>query len=421
MSAVHGTSGGDLSTVRGCEILGTIGEGGMGKVYLARQHALKRLVCVKILAIPEGEDADLCRARFDREAELLASVSHPHILSIFDFGTTTDSHQPFLVTEYIEGGDLRRRMIPGQAMPVDQARSILLQVGEALAYLHGRGIIHRDLKPENVLMPTGSLVKLGDLGIAVLQEEAGVLTKTQRGMGTVGYVSPEQQYGLKVNERTDQFSMSALGYELLTGRRALGVFPPPSRLNPKLGRALDAVLLRGLSEDPKDRYPSIDEFVTALDRALAGSSPRAGRLLLLAVLGAIAILLGLAGAAWFLGVRPAANPNQAPPATGPKELRERANERSPEYRQLVEKRAYAIWQRDGAPGGEAGKAAEERNWIEAKRQIDKEVEERAYQIWVQQGSPTGDAGASASEKNRRTAEVELLKEIKAEPRPDPIP
>ena len=98
----------------GTRILQTLNEGGMGKIYLARQHALNRLVCVKVLSIPEGEDADSCRSRFCREAELLASVSHPHILSIFDFGTTADSGLPFLVTEYIEGGDLRRRMNPGR-------------------------------------------------------------------------------------------------------------------------------------------------------------------------------------------------------------------------------------------------------------------------------------------------------------------
>ena len=144
------------------------------------------------------------------------------------------------MTEYIEGGDLRRFMTAGQPMPVDQARSILLQVGEALTYLHAKGILHRDLKPENILMPTGSLVKVGDLGIAVLQEEAGVLTQSSRGMGTIGYVSPEQQYGLKVDERTDQYSLAALSYELLTGRRPLGLFPPPSRSNPRLSRELDA-------------------------------------------------------------------------------------------------------------------------------------------------------------------------------------
>ncbi len=151
MSATRESCGVETFGIPGCEILRTLNEGGMGKVYLARQHALNRFVCVKVLSIPAGEDPELCRCRFNREAELLASVSHPHILSIFDFGTTTTPGLPFLVTEYIEGGDLRRFMNAGRPMPVAQARSILLQVGEALTYLHSKGILHRDLKPENVL------------------------------------------------------------------------------------------------------------------------------------------------------------------------------------------------------------------------------------------------------------------------------
>src|SRR6516165_1987127 len=239
MPPTHGTSEAPVSLVHGYEILQTLTEGGMGKIYLARQHALNRVVCVKVLSIPEGEDPDLCRTRFCREAELLASVSHPHILSIFDFGTTADVGLPYLVVEYIEGGDLRRRMISGQPMPVDQAQLIVRQVGDALTFLHSKGILHRDLKPENILMPTESLVKVGDFGIAVMQDKAGLLTQSVRGLGTVGYVSPEQQYGLKVDERTDQYSLAALCYELLTGKRPLGSFPPPSKLNPGLPHGLD--------------------------------------------------------------------------------------------------------------------------------------------------------------------------------------
>src|SRR5271166_3076761 len=140
MSSEHGTSGGDTPTVPGYQLQRLLGQGGMGKVYLAQQQALKRLVCVKVLSIPEGADADLCRAMFAREAELLASVSHPHILSVFDFGTTADLNLPFLVTEYIEAGDLRRRMSTGKPMAVEKVRSLLIQIGEALEFLHVRGM-----------------------------------------------------------------------------------------------------------------------------------------------------------------------------------------------------------------------------------------------------------------------------------------
>ncbi len=440
MSATHETSGVDAPVVPGCEILRMLSAGGMGRVYLARQQALKRLVCVKFLSIPAGEDADVWRSRFNREAELLASVSHPHILSIFDYGPTSDSGLPFLVTEYIEKGDLRRFMTPGQPMPVSLARSILLQVGEALTYLHARGILHRDLKPENILMPTDSQVKVGDLGIAVLQEEAGVLTGSARGMGTMGYVSPEQQYALKVDERTDQYSLAAMGYELLTGRRPLGVFPPPSRANPRLSREVDAVILRGLSEQPKDRFPSVQEFMAALDQPLRGSWWTA-RKRALAFAAALALLFAAAALAWVVdggsrmavgiesspaqpghsGERTVANPAPARAPEAPSASQPKPPEPSREFTRLVELRAYTIWHRSGRPIGAAGEAVKVKNWLEAERRIRDEVDARAYRMWEQQGRPTGAAGESSREKNLRSAEVELLQETEAEMRRHPIP
>lgn len=444
MSAMHEISGVDAPTIPGCDVLQPLKEGGMGRVYLARQKALNRLVCVKVLAIPDGEEADLCRSRFNREAELLASVCHPHILSILDFGTTRGSGLPFLVTEYIEGGDLRGMMTPERSMPVDQARSILLQVGEALTYLHTKGILHRDLKPENILMPTDSQVKVADLGIAVLQGEAGVLTRSLCGMGTVGYVSPEQQYALKVDERTDQYSLAALGYELLTGRRPLGLFPPPSRCNPRLSREADAAILRGLSEEPKDRFPSVRDFVAALDRGLL-SPPWRARKLSLAMAASFTVLCLAAALAWVLGFgskmdarigpaqrvpvqpdraedRPAVDPAPPRPAEAAKEQPgTKTPEPSKAFTRLVELRAYAIWVRQGRPEGEAGKAVEVKNWLEAESQIRDEVEARAYQLWERQGRPEGPAGESVREKNVLAAEAELLEEAEGGGRPRPNP
>ena len=439
MPALHGASEVPTSLVQGYEILQTLNEGGMGKIYLAKQHALNRLVCVKVLSIPAGEDADLCRSRFCREAELLASVTHPHILSIFDFGATADLGLPFLVTEYIEAGDLRRHMISGQAMPVSQVRSIIRQVGDALTLLHSKGILHRDLKPENILMPTDSHVKVGDFGIAVLQDKAGLLTQTVHGMGTVGYVSPEQQYGLKVDERTDQYSLAALCYELLTGRRPLGLFPPPSKSNRQLTHQLDAVVLRGLAEEPKNRFKSVLEFVTAFDQALAPSPGRA-RLLPIALAGLIAIVLVSAGLIWIVGLgpkrdvtitqRPAlGNSVAASPSANPVEPKEATKlpdppakppEQSPDFKRLVQLRAYVIWVERGRPKGRAGEAVKEKNWLEAERQIQDEVGDRAFKIWEKQGSPTAAAGEAVREKNARTAETQLLKETEEEMRRNPI-
>jgi serine/threonine protein kinase len=439
MSAMHGISDVDVSPVSGYEILRTISEGGMGKVFLARQHALNRQVCVKVMLIPAGVDADSCRSRFCREAELLASVSHPHILSIFDFGATTDQGLPYLVTEFIEGGDLRGRMKAGEGMPIGDARTILMQVGDALSHLHTKGILHRDLKPENILMPTDSLAKVGDFGIAVMRDKAGALTESFLGLGTVGYVSPEQQYGLKVDERTDQYSLAALCYELLTGRRPLGSFAPPSQLNPKLSVDLDAVVLRGLAEESRNRFDSVREYLDAFDHALTVKpTPRLGPRLafiglivgLLAVAAGTRALSRIRGQAVRSGEKtapaaPAARPgilHTSAPAAPPelKQPEKPAPVRSPEFNRLVELRAYAIWVGHGRPTGLAGELVKEKNWNEAEGLIETEVKRRAFAIWVKQGSPIGPAGDAVREENMRSAAKELLKETEAELRRHPL-
>lgn len=427
MSSIHELHGVETPIVPGCEILRPLNEGGMGKVYLARQEALNRLVCVKVLSIPDGEDSAVWRRRFHREAELLASVSHPNILPIFGFGTTSGSGLPFLVTEYVESGDLRRRMSPGEPLPTGQAQAILRQVADALIHLHGRGILHRDLKPENVLITDGGLVKVGDLGIAVAHDQAGLLTQSDRGLGTIGYVSPEQQYALGVDERTDQYSLAALSYELLTGRRPLGVFPPPSRANQRLPRAVDAVILRGLAEEPKDRFPSVRDFAAALDQGLS-TRPRRARNVLVALVATLSLCGAAAWVMWNQNIEPnsgvptervVTQADAGAPAVA-SEPAAKPPEHSKDFKELVELRAYVLWDRGGRPTGEAGKAVEQKNWLEAERQISDEVDKRAHLIWKKQGSPMGKAGEAVSELNRRTAEAELLEETRAAMRRNPI-
>jgi formylglycine-generating enzyme required for sulfatase activity len=171
--------------------------------------------------------------------------------------------------EYIEGGDLRRQMESGHPLPLDRVRSLVLPVAQALACLHAHGIVHRDLKPENILMRHGCTPMLTDFGLAVLDTSSDSQTQASRVMGTLGYVAPEHQYGLPVDERADEYSMAAVFYELLTGHRPLGFVKPPSELNPELGERVDTVLLRALEEDPDDRYPTVQEFGVVLDRALS--------------------------------------------------------------------------------------------------------------------------------------------------------
>ncbi len=287
--------------IEGFEIIREIGRGGMGTVYTARQVALDRLVAVKVLSIKDATHREESLVRFRREAELMAKVHHPNILMVFDFGTVDG--QPYLVTEHVDSGDLRQYMKPGYPMPNAQARTILRSIGTALDCLHQHGILHRDLKPENILMRGEGYPVVGDFGIAVFRGFANLLTKSGQSLGTLGYIAPEQQYRLAVDERADQYSLAALAYELLTGQLPLGIFPLPSRLNPQLNPEVDDVLRRALQDDPADRYPKVREFVDELDRSLStGRSPRispwVSRILTVIVLSGLMVLIG-AASFWF--------------------------------------------------------------------------------------------------------------------------
>ena len=253
--------------IPGYEIEQRVGRGGMGEVFLARQLSLGRQVAVKVLAVAMGTAGE-AGTRFRREAELMARVHHPNIIAVHEYGTV--GGRPFLVMEFIEGGDLRQRMVPGKPWPATRVLGLIGPVAQAVEYLHAHGILHRDLKPENILMEHGVTPKLSDFGLAVPNTDVGMLTLSNQGMGTLGYIAPEQQFGLKVGEQADQFSMAALTYELLTGQRPLGIIKRPSSLNPGLSPAVDATLLRGLADEPDDRYPTIGAFAGALERALSG-------------------------------------------------------------------------------------------------------------------------------------------------------
>jgi serine/threonine protein kinase len=408
----------------------------MGEVYVARQRTLDRLVAIKFLK-PEDEpdpDPQVDLARFRREAELMAKVSHPHILSLFDFGEV--GGRAYLVMAYVEEGDLRRRMCPGRPMPIAAVRSVLGPVGDALSYLHRQGIIHRDLKPENILLREGVSPLVTDFGVAVFRAGSGSLTRTGRGVGTLGYVAPEQQYRLKVDERADQYSLAAMAYEMLTGQLPLGIFKPPSHLNPVLTGEVDAVILRALQENPKDRFATVRELTEALDRALeAGAAAGRGRKARRWLIGAGSLLTVMIAAVtyqrFFPGPPP--TPPPPPPATVPKEASPPAplaaqpapvpeTPRSPtadpkpdpgsddpllkELKALV---AYQIWKERGSPGGTVGGAVKDEIWFEASRKVEEEVNLTAYEIWRTQGSPKGEAGERVRLKNQHEAERRLYK------------
>lgn len=396
-------------TITGLEILGPIGSGGMGEVYMARQVALNRLVAVKWLRLEDAPSRDPEIAeRFRREATLMASVHHPNILTIHDFGMYQG--RPYLVLEFVEGGDLRRVMNETSPVPVDRVRSILRSVCAAVDALHRRGILHRDLKPENILMGDGGVPKVGDFGIAVLREAVGELTRTAVGLGTPGYVAPEQQYDLGVDERVDQYSLAALAYELLTGQKPLGVFRPPSSHNPGVPPAADAVIMKALSESPADRYAGVTEFAEAFESAflevprekpivLRAETPRT-KYALSGLLGLF--LIGLFGwlTGWFGPPRKGDDQVKAPiggrePSTAlrgdadeqPNDARLPVVEEIPDDR-LIELGAYLLWLRQGSPKAhEGGQIAEVKNREAAEAMLQPTLEKLAYEIWVHRGSP----------------------------------
>jgi serine/threonine protein kinase len=413
-----------IPKVPGYEILKRIGKGGMGDIYVAKQLTLGRLVALKFLSLDSEFDPDqeMRAARFRREAELMAKVSHPNIVPIFDFGTV-EGH-PYLVMEYVEGGDLRRLMSEGQPMPIAQVLAIVPPVGGALAYLHRSGILHRDLKPENILMLDGGLPKVTDFGIAAIRANAGSLTRSGHGMGTLGYVAPEQQYGLKVDARADQFSLAALSYELLTGSKPLGIFRPPSQLNPRLDLQVDAAILRGLQENPKDRFATIEGFVSALEQALSAVRPRRRRLPALLALVAAMSLLGVAMRVFWFGGEPGGPPHLPPPGPRPASARTAigeqrpapqekavATEPSPAFKKLTEIRAREIWLARGSPTGKAGAAAKDEIWLQAEKGLREELNLLAYRIWESRGSPTGEAGEAVKDEIWQEAERKKLDEL----------
>jgi serine/threonine-protein kinase len=210
------------------EIKGPLGAGGMGEVYRARDSRLDREVAIKVLRPQVATDAARL-ARFEREAKVVAALSHPNILAIHDYGT--EQGQTFAVMELLEGETLRRRTDRG-AIPWRKAVEIALAIADGLAAAHAKGIIHRDLKPENIFLTADGRVKILDFGLARMEQptlpsgdsptntfhpaqtEAGVI------LGTVGYMSPEQVRGREVDARSDLFSLGCLLYEMVGGQRA---------------------------------------------------------------------------------------------------------------------------------------------------------------------------------------------------------
>ena len=268
------------------ELDGVVGRGGMAEVYRARDIRLDRIVAVKTLREDLARDQTF-QARFRREAQSAASLNNPSIVAVYDTGedNTGGSHVPYIVMEYVDGRTLRdllrddRRLLPERALEITDG------VLRALEYSHRSGIVHRDIKPGNVMLTRSGQVKVMDFGIArAVSDAQATMTQTAQVIGTAQYLSPEQARGERVDARSDLYSTGCLLYELLTGRPPfLGDSPvaiayqhvrenpiPPSRVDPEVPQWADAIVLRAMAKDPRDRYQSAAEMRADIQRALQG-------------------------------------------------------------------------------------------------------------------------------------------------------
>ncbi|WP_341466976.1 Stk1 family PASTA domain-containing Ser/Thr kinase [Desulfofundulus salinus] len=261
------------------EILEQLGGGGMAIVYKGRDTFLNRLVTIKVLRPEFSSDKDFTR-RFRREAQAVASLSHPNIVSIYDVGQEDDIQ--YLVMEYVDGEDLKTVIRREGAMPPEKAVQIAFQILEALEHAHENNIVHRDIKPHNILITKSGRAKLTDFGIA-REATAATITQTDTIVGSVHYLSPEQARGELAGPQSDLYSLGVVLYEMLTGSVPFaGDSPiavaikhiqeepePPSRRNPAVSPGLEQVVLRAMQKNPQSRFASARDMARHLEDLFA--------------------------------------------------------------------------------------------------------------------------------------------------------
>jgi tRNA A-37 threonylcarbamoyl transferase component Bud32 len=254
------------------ELLEMLGRGGMGEVYKARQKKLNRLVAIKILPEPFGK-LDEFTERFHREAQSLARLNHPNIVTIYDYGEANGLC--YFVMEFVDGVDLRR-MIEARTLTPEDALRIVPQVCDALQFAHDQGIVHRDVKPANILIDRTGRVKIADFGLAkIVGKSPTDLTLTAIGdvMGTAEYMAPEQRRASQaVDHRADIYSLGVVFYEMLTGEVPMGRFEPPSH-KVRIDVRLDDVVLRTLEREPERRYQKASEVKSGVETVTSASAP----------------------------------------------------------------------------------------------------------------------------------------------------
>lgn len=276
------------------EILAVIGGGAMGLVYKARHTLMKRVVAVKMLHPNMLPDAGTVM-RFKKEAEALSCLNHPNILTVFDFGISTQG-QPYLVTDYLEGQTLGELLEASERVPWDRTVRIFLQVCSALAHAHKNGVIHRDIKPSNIMLTEfedqPDFVKILDFGIAkVITEEtenSSQLTRTGEVFGSPLYMSPEQCRGKSLDARSDIYSLGCVMFRTLTGQPAFfgqdlveclykhvnEAAPSLREMTPEaeIPEELEAIVLKSLMKNPDERYQTMVELKEALANSIGVSA-----------------------------------------------------------------------------------------------------------------------------------------------------
>jgi|GEM_PF-5175577 len=249
-----------------------LGQGGVGVVYRAHDAETGQIVAIKLLnwAHMYSEKTTL---RFRREALILQRLRHPHVVHLIEFGQYEGRH--FIALEYLGEESLERRLKAHGRLSLDEAHAIIEQVGEAIQAAHREGIIHRDLKPSNIFLVEGQ-AKVIDFGLAA-DLKTGMPSVIGMATGTVRYMSPEQQMGAPVDERTDLYAMATVFYEMLTGRHPdEGTYQPISALVEGTDASLDIIVERARQQRPQDRYADVAVFVDALAQVVP-AQPASGR------------------------------------------------------------------------------------------------------------------------------------------------
>ncbi len=263
--------------IAGCEIIRKLGQGAMGAVYLATQLSLRRTVAFKVLDPKFSRDLTYIE-RFEREAQAAARLTHYNIVQVFDYGRDGDLY--YIVNEYVDGGTVQDLIDENTCLDLEQSIDLVMQTCNGLAVAQQNKIMHRDIKPENLMLTKDGVVKIADFGLAKVVDDDATVTQSGMIVGTPFYMSPEQAKGHSLDPRSDIYSLGIAFFYMATGQlpfdadSVIGVLlkqisaerPDPVAINPALPNSVGQVILKMMARDPKDRFQTFTEVITALEQ-----------------------------------------------------------------------------------------------------------------------------------------------------------